>query len=402
MLQMLKKYLNKKNITCGLLYIFATMAFTQPLQISLFNDKALQSAYISLLNEDFYLFADSVLITKIETPAVFYMQYEHDHLLLITEDKKEYKAKTFLFENKVDSAMFKIRPVNPAIDYRVYEGGLFIKHDYNRFYAINHISPKYYLAGVLQAECGYNKHIEFYKAHAVISRTYLYKSIDKHINEGFHLCDGVHCQAYKGWSNETNIQQAVNETDDTILSFYDTTLVAATYFSNCGGQTDKASNVWLNDEPYLTSVSCNYCSNGRNYSWERKISLHDWKKYLTSQGINCDLLNDEQLLIIQTQRQRSVKINQRTILLRKVREDWNLKSAFFTMQLNGNMITIRGKGYGHGVGLCQEGAMEMAKQNFNYKDIIHFYYQQITIDSYTIFKEKLLQYNQLKADKKLE
>ena len=59
--------------------------------------------------------------------------------------------------------------------------------------------------------------------------------------------------------------------------------------------------------------------------------------------------------------------------------DLNLRSTFFSVSVNGDSVTLNGKGYGHGVGFCQEGAMAMASKGYRYKDIINFYYNKVTI-----------------------
>ena len=62
-----------------------------------------------------------------------------------------------------------------------------------------------------------------------------------------------------------------------------------------------------------------------------------------------------------------------------IREDLGFKSAFFDMHLAGDTLVINGRGYGHGVGLSQEGAMEMAKEGYSYSDILRFYFNDISI-----------------------
>ena len=65
--------------------------------------------------------------------------------------------------------------------------------------------------------------------------------------------------------------------------------------------------------------------------------------------------------------------------LQTLRSDLNLKSTFFSVVVDGDSMILKGKGYGHGVGLCQEGAMVMALKGFRYKDIINFYYSRVII-----------------------
>ena len=62
---------------------------------------------------------------------------------------------------------------------------------------------------------------------------------------------------------------------------------------------------------------------------------------------------------------------------RQIRTDLHLKSAIFSIQLEGQAVVFYGKGYGHGVGMCQEGSLRMAQQGFSYKQIIAYYYQRV-------------------------
>jgi stage II sporulation protein D len=72
-----------------------------------------------------------------------------------------------------------------------------------------------------------------------------------------------------------------------------------------------------------------------------------------------------------------------TIRFTKIREDWNMKSTFFNMfPEEDGKILIWGKGYGHGIGLSQEGAMKMARDGYNYKDIIQFYFYNVRLMNY--------------------
>jgi stage II sporulation protein D len=68
-----------------------------------------------------------------------------------------------------------------------------------------------------------------------------------------------------------------------------------------------------------------------------------------------------------------------TLPLRQIRTDLNLRSSFFSLKVEGDSVILKGRGYGHGVGLCQEGAMVMASKGFDYKQIIDFYYTGVRI-----------------------
>lgn len=67
------------------------------------------------------------------------------------------------------------------------------------------------------------------------------------------------------------------------------------------------------------------------------------------------------------------------IPLRTIREDWKLRSTYFSVRLQGGQVFLNGRGFGHGVGLCQEGAMEMSKQGYSVREIIDHYYKGVLL-----------------------
>ena len=95
--------------------------------------------------------------------------------------------------------------------------------------------------------------------------------------------------------------------------------------------------------------------------------------------INQQTFSEKALYFEQDKRKVYYNIINDTILLKKIRKDFNLRSTFFSMKLTGNELILTGKGYGHGVGLCQEGAMQMARMGYNFMDIIYFYYKDVNI-----------------------
>ena len=70
------------------------------------------------------------------------------------------------------------------------------------------------------------------------------------------------------------------------------------------------------------------------------------------------------------------------MLLTRIRDDWNLKSTFFSINADGSTLILKGKGFGHGVGLCQEGAIEMARVGYTCPDILHFYFRNVRVAYY--------------------
>ncbi|MCL2216379.1 MAG: SpoIID/LytB domain-containing protein [Defluviitaleaceae bacterium] len=135
-----------------------------------------------------------------------------------------------------------------AIEFRPYGG---------RISAINVLSIEEYLYGVLPSEMSPGFHIEALKAQAVASRTFAQNSVNqgRHRAQGFDLCDGTHCQVYRGVSLEhENTTRAVRETHGLML-FYNDSPILAVYFSSSGGATDNSEDVWFEARPYLRSVN---------------------------------------------------------------------------------------------------------------------------------------------------
>jgi stage II sporulation protein D len=280
-------------------------------------------------------------------------------------------------------SVVRLRPVSPQAEARNYEETVSLTADVDRIQLINRIDEERYLAGVLEAETGQGHAREFYKAKAIICRTYLYRNIDRHENEGFHLCDEVNCQAYKGaWRSRNIILQAVRATQNSILvDRKESKPILAAYHSNCGGETESAQNAWHSKLPYLIPVNDPYCTSMPNARWQKTISIDEWINYLMKNGYkhNPNVVAD--FSFRQDRRIANYRVNNFTMPVRVIRNDWQLKSTYFSISVAGGNLVFRGRGYGHGVGLCQEGAMEMGKRGCTYKEIINFYYKDVNIKS---------------------
>ena len=104
-----------------------------------------------------------------------------------------------------------------------------------------------------------------------------------------------------------------------------------------------------------------------------------WKNYFVEMGVDIEETDSLDLLISQAHRRTFVEFDEDTIYLNNIRSDFGLKSAFFNVKLEGDKVVLKGRGYGHGLGLSQEGAMEMVRQGFSYKDVINYYYNDVMI-----------------------
>jgi len=284
-----------------------------------------------------------------------------------------------------DSLNIKAKTVNDIFSLRAdgirryYSGNLNCFGFTGKLLLINIVDTESYIAGVVQAEGGKGKHKEYYKTQAVIARTYLYKHYDKHILDRYNLCDGIHCQSFKGMSDDTVIIRAAEETRDQVILDSDSILIISAFHSNCGGETVPAEDAWLTPQPYLRKVTDPFCTASRNAKWQKSIGLDEWLAYIRRMGYNTGDNNTSALNFSQLTRMKDYRINDFSLPLKQIRTDMGLRSTFFSVSAAGDSVILKGRGYGHGVGLCQEGAMVMAQKGFDYRQIIDFYYSGVWI-----------------------
>ena len=168
-----------------------------------------------------------------------------------------------------------------------------------------------------------------------------------------------------------------------VVADYNYRLITAAYHSNSGGQTQRASHVWLTDTDYLQSVVDPYSLHQPNAKWQDTISFRDWKAYLLRNGMaSVERIPDEIIYVEQMRRKKYFILDDDSIRMTKIREDWGFRSTFFDMFPDGDSVLVWGKGYGHGIGMSQEGAMKMARDGFTYQDILQFYFHEIRLMDY--------------------
>ena len=185
-----------------------------------------------------------------------------------------------------DKSTFLIRTNSGTISKRTYNGNLICKSDLGSVFLINIPESEDYIAGVVKSEGGNGGTLEYYKAQAVIARTYAYKYEKKHINDEYNLCDGVHCQVFQGITTDSLILRAVNNTKGQVIVDQDSVLIISAFHSNCGGETASSEDVWLTSQSYLKSVIDPYCLVSRNATWEKKISIAEWWAYLKKKRLH--------------------------------------------------------------------------------------------------------------------
>ena len=180
------------------------------------------------------------------------------------------------------------------------------------------------------------------------------------------------------------------------MADYNFRLITAAYHSNSGGQTSRASDVWIGDEDYLQSVVDPYSLQQEHAKWIDTISFEDWKAYLVENGMkSVSRIPEEILFVEQMRRKKYFVLDKDSIKMTKIREDWGFQSTFFDMFPEGDSVLVWGKGYGHGIGLSQEGAMKMAMDGFSYQDILKFYFYEVRLMDFRDLPESSLQKSKL-------
>lgn len=377
-----------------LAYAAVAHVYGQRLAIGIFYRERPHAIHLELLQGKMAVHADNEIQAFI-FPKEQVQVNLHNNALHVLIDNKPYgpfsefqmqPAKPVLRESWFNKSVkkaprTKITLVNPRQPARVYDDGFRLRVAKKHIQMLNYVDMPGYLAGVVEAESGYHADMGFYKAQAVLARTYTYKRLLRHEVEGFHLCDRVHCQAYKGRSKkQPAILEAVKSTRGEVIVDKDNKLIEALFSANCGGETAAPNQVWSSDAAYFTSVQDTFCTAYSQSRWKKSIKAEDWAQYLRHQGWNIPgNVSAGWFTAPQEHRRKFYSIGGNRISYQQLRYQWKLRSAFFSVKANGNDVILKGRGYGHGAGLCQEGAMQMAKEGYSYKEIIRYYFNKVKI-----------------------
>ncbi len=337
---------------------------------------------------------------------------------------------------------FKEVAADPYLKYNgvAYRGGMVIRRfSGSDLTLINTVTLNEYLYGVLPKEMAPDWPLEALKAQAVAARNYAVTNMGKHKSRGFDLCATPDCQVYGGYRVESPLcRQAVDETSNRFL-MYDGKLVQAFFHSNSGGKTENSENVWSAAIPYLKGVEDSYSVGAPNTDWAKAYSKSEIEQKLIANQMDVGTVinvtvsrksqNDRVLeLLVQGSRGNVTLTKEQS---RKVLGYNDIKSTWFDIAggaalrvqqgsgltdlpstaavVNGSMessavkvnglsaktingneqiapaqalgdtITFSGHGWGHGLGLSQWGAKNMAEQGFNYEQILLHYYTGTTL-----------------------
>ena len=267
-----------------------------------------------------------------------------------------------------------------------YTGTFKILPGTNTFSIIELTPLENYLYGVLPHEMHHTWALEALKAQAVAARTYTLKSIEKKVNEPFDLYSDVRSQVYKGSAQVyDSVKKAVDQTRRQVLA-YKGELFYTYYHGNCAGGTDHVK-IWNEKAPHikpLSGASCKYDSHSKSFNFTQDIPKSSAEKFAKSNGLKGSLKSIKVSKKTSTGRANLLTIKtsegSKQVRCTDFRAATGIRSCKLTdIDVGTTKIHFKGHGYGHGIGMCQDGAHGMAKQNYTYKQILKQYYPGSTL-----------------------
>ena len=352
----------------------------------------------------------------------------------------QYRELTFTPQE--DDASFSLHDVTIGVNFhwerketQVFCGTLRLVVEADKIVAINELPVERYLTSVISSEMSATASLEFLKAHAVISRSWLLAQMTKRQRQEkgetsffsfikkddemirwydrddhtiFDVCADDHCQRYQGITKQSSptVEQAIQATRGQILVYEDE--ICDTRFSKCcGGQTEEFQYCWEDTpKPYLVSFHDPYCNTSDKHILSQVLNDFDqetpdfyrWTVEYTqeelSELVNRKLKDDFGTItdLIPLERGKSGRIWKLKIVgtkktftigkeleIRRALSETHLYSSAFEVEREGDRFILHGSGWGHGVGLCQIGAAVMGEQGKTYNEILLFYYRNAII-----------------------
>jgi stage II sporulation protein D len=235
-----------------------------------------------------------------------------------------------------------------------------------------------------------------YDVQSIVARTYAVSQLGRHRQDGFDLCDSTHCQLYQPSRLTTSrfadaARAAVARTSGRVL-VYGGRIAEALFHADCGGATTSADAVWGGPaRPYLRTVTDNLPAETHR-PWQVSIPAEQLRQALdadprtdvgrTLTGIEI-LSRDESGrasgLTVRGERTYTVRGDVLRTVINQKFGDKAVQSTRFTLTRSAGQYTFKGTGYGHGVGLCQRGAITRARQGEGVEEILRVYFAGATV-----------------------
>ena len=365
----------KKTLLILCFWLLVSSVFADRVKVRLFSNNSIDQITISFDLGTYNVFADDTILIEPEIGVGKSIELTPSgQKVHVTIDGYNYgNHNTIHFIANDTACILCLNPRN--IKHRTYEGDLHVKVSKNgKLFLINDVDFETYIAGVVQSEI-YGDSPDIFRVQAIISRTWAMKNINKHKAEGYNFCDQVHCQAYLNRCVRPDIMLGTMLSSGMTIVDVDGNLIDAPFHSNSGGQTANSEDVWRSALPYLRSVPDTFSYHMRQSEWVKVIDKDKWLNYFANKhkiDIHNDSIRNELLSFSQSERKSRLC----GVPLTRIRSDFQLKSTFFSVIYDtvSHRLTLSGHGFGHGVGLSQEGTIRMVNLGIGYDSIIHHYY----------------------------
>ncbi|MFW5792927.1 MAG: SpoIID/LytB domain-containing protein [Bacteroidota bacterium] len=303
-----------------------------------------------------------------------------DMLQVIRMDTIVFEAEKLYLSGHGFANYLLVNPQDTDLPFRIYDDDFIITAEDGNMKIINHVALEKYIAAVVQSEAGFLRHPVYYEVQATITRTYAMKNINRHLNDNHNLCDQVHCQAYYGKTAYLPIIEAVSNSKGAIIVDENNMPVNTVYHANCGGETVNSEDLWGQALPYLRSVKDTFCLDSPGAIWQIKILPEELFDFIEKNFNKKLSLSDKDSIVKFYQISRKQFLDDSNYVhLRHIRSHFGLRSTFFSIELENDSLVFNGKGYGHGVGLCQEGAIKMAELGYTKEQIINYFYYNVNL-----------------------
>jgi stage II sporulation protein D len=250
-------------------------------------------------------------------------------------------------------------------------------------FAVNRLDIEGYLYGVLHHEVAHWWPMEALKAQAIAARTYATYQTQVSQANLYDLKSSTSSQMYGGSTTErSRTKKAVDRTKGQVLT-YEGKIFPAYFHATCAGTTAGAQELWkIRLPPISGGVKCSYCRLSPHFYWQAKVPLSTIEAKLKENNRPLgQILKIEPISKTPSGRVGSLKITgttQETVIAAKDFRIWVggdlMKSTNFTVEIKDDVAEFEGKGWGHGVGLCQWGALGQALSGRSCRDILKFYY----------------------------
>ena len=268
--------------------------------------------------------------------------------------------------------------------------------------AIRRVPLEEYVAGTILSEvappAGDEQLVEqMHEVQAVVARTYAMASRGRHSAEGFDVCSTTHCQLYEPSRLQTSrwagsARTAAARTSGLVL-WYKQAPVTALFHADCGGYTSTAVNVWGGTaRPYITARADDDIEGVVHTAWRYDVSAADLLRVLNSdarmgvgrridtlQVVDRDVSGRADTVALNGERDRLVRAEDLRARLTRAFGARTIRSTMFTVRRERASFVFEGRGFGHGVGLCQAGAMARLKAGVTLRDVLLRYFPQTTL-----------------------